>query len=488
MNFLDAATPEGAPGTDAMVASGHPLAAWTALDVLSRGGSAADAAVAADAVLGVVEPMATGIGGDLLAMIVEPDGRPWSYNGTGRSPRGLTREAMAKASLDRIPQRSPWSVTVPGAVRGWQDLVHRFGRMPLKDLLAPAVELAEAGFPVSPVAAREWAAFDPVLRAHPEAARLYRASAPYRPGERFANPALGRVLRDIGDGGADAFYLGSAAHSASLEIQRLGGVLAADDFARHRGEFGEPLRGAFRGLEVLECPPNTHGSAAIDALALLDLAPLDPTDPQTIVRMAEAVEQSLERAQATVADPGNTVCTVVVDSAGLACVLMSSVFKRFGAGIAVPGHGFVLQNRAFGFAGFDHPNHPGPGRRPYHTVIPGAALKDGRLWAGFGVVGGMMQPQGHVQLLVRLAAWGQAPQPAVDAPRFRWESRRRVAVEAGMPAQAVQALRAAGFADAGGEGELGGRSDFGGAQVVQRVEGGWRGASDSRKDGMARGF
>ena len=473
-----------------MVATGHPLAARAAARMLRDGGSAIDAAIAADAVMGVVEPMATGIGGDLLAMVVEPDGRADTYNGTGRSPAALDAARVAALAGGRIPERHPLSVTTPGAVRGWADLHARWGRLEWAPLFAPAIEAAADGFAVAPVAAREWALFEAVLRVDPNCAALYRAGAVPRAGERHDNPALARVLQTIAAEGADAFYAGEPARAAQAACVALGGVLTAEDLARHRGEFRAPLSARFRGLEVLECPPNTHGLAVLEALEALEALALDPDDPQTMVAAVRAMAKGQARAREVVADPaGNTVCTVVVDAEGLAVTLMTSVFKRFGSGIAVPNCGFVLQNRGFGFAEPGRLNGAGPSRRPFHTVVPAAARVDGRFRLGLGVVGGAMQPQGQLQILLRLAAWRQTPQAALDAPRWRLESERALAIEAGMPAAIEQALRAAGYVDPKGAGELGGRSDFGGAQLVMRDPASDElvGASDRRKDGLALG-
>lgn len=479
----------GLRGQNAMVATGHPLAARAAIDVLAAGGSAVDAAIAADAILGVVEPMATGIGGDLLAMLVEPDGRATSYNGTGSAPAALGAEMVERLPNRRIPERHALSITVPGAVRGWFDLHKRHGRLPMARLLAPAIALAADGFEVMPVAAREWALFEPVIKADAAAAAMYRAGDVPRAGERFANPELAQVLRAIAAEGPGAFYLGVAARSAAAANQAKGGVLTAQDFAAHRGDFAEPLTRGFRGLTVLECPPNTHGVAVLDALEELDTLPLERDDPNTTLAMVQAVGQALARAKETVADPaGNTVCTVVVDSDGLAVTLMSSIFKRFGSGIGVSGCGFVLQNRGFGFSEPGHINGPGPSKRAYHTVVPAAALKGGRFHCGFGVVGGAMQPQGHVQMMVRLAAWGEKLQAAIDAPRWRLEGAKQLAIEPGTPDRIAKALRDAGYTDPEGAGELGGRSDFGGAQFVLRDDdGSLLGGSDKRKDGLALG-
>lgn len=485
-------TAEGVRAPHCMVATGHPLAAEAALQVLREGGSAIDAALAADAILGVVEPMATGIGGDMLAMIVEPDGHAVSYNGTGRAPAAFPMHALAALPGQRIPERHALSLTTPGAVRGWEDLHRRYGRLAWKRLFTPAIALARDGFAVAPVAAREWALFDRVLHQDPVCAALYRAGRPPAAGETLRNPELAATLSAIAAEGADAYYLGQPAQAAETASRNAGGALAAADFAAHRGDFCAPVSTDFRGLTVLECPPNTHGVAILHALA--ELGELDPAmlpedDPAAVLRTVRAMGRAMQYAKETVADPaGNTVCTVVVDRDGLAVTLMTSIFKRFGSGIAVPGCGFVLQNRGFGFAGPGHINSPAPGKRPYHTVVPGAALRGGRFHAGFGVVGGLMQPQGQLQLLVRLAAWQQPLQAALDAPRWRLESDTALAIEAGMPPAIVQALRDAGYSDPAGLGELGGRSDFGGAQIVMRSAcGDLLGASDKRKDGIALG-
>jgi len=473
-----------------MVASGHPLAVEAALQVLREGGSAVDAAIAADAVLGVVEPMATGIGGDLLAMIVQPDGVARSYNGTGRSPAALTADRVNDLPGQKIPERHPLSVTTPGVVRGWSDLHQRYGKLPWRRLFEPAVSIARGGFGVAPVAAREWALFDAVLSQDAVCAALYRAGRPPRAGEHFANPQLATVLNSVAGEGPEAFYSGTPAQAAAQASQAAGGVLSADDFKRHRGQFTTPLLTDFRGWTVHECPPNTHGVAVLDTLAELEVKELDPHDPATTLAVVEAMERSMAKAKATVADPaGNTVCTVVVDADGLAVTLMTSIFKRFGSAIAVPGCGFVLQNRGSGFAEPGHINGVAPSKRPYHTVIPAAVTRGGRFHAGLGVVGGAMQPQGHVQLLLRLAAWQTPLQAAIDAPRWRLEPGASLAIEAGMPQAIVDMLRAAGYAQPSGTGELAGRSDFGGAQVVMRAAGGGLvGGSDRRKDGLAKGF
>ena len=477
----------GVTGTHAMVATGHPLAAQAAQAMLQAGGSAVDAAIAADAVLGVVEPMATGIGGDVLAMLVPPGAAPVSYNGTGRAPQGLTADMVAALPSQKIPERHVLSVTTPGVVRGWFDLHQRFGKLPWARLFNAAIAAARDGFAVAPVAAREWSLFQPVIAQDPASAALYRASNVPQAGDTFCNPALAQLLSEIAAHGPDAFYQGRIPQATEAAMQRHGGVLAASDFAAHTGEFSTPVTASFQGTDIHECPPNTHGVAVLHALAALDSQPLSMDSPDTAVRMVQAMEAAMDYAKQTVADPaGNTVCTTVVDGEGFAITLMSSIFKRFGSGFAVPEGGFVLQNRGHGFAQPGHINGPAPGKRPYHTVVPGAATRNGTFLAVIGVVGGAMQPQGQVQLLARMLAGGEAPQAALNQPRWRLEGNRVLAIETGMPADISAALRAAGYREPAGEGELGGRSDFGGAQCIVRLpDGRLCGASDPRKDGMA---
>jgi gamma-glutamyltranspeptidase/glutathione hydrolase len=479
-----------AESRNAMVATGHPRAAEAALDALRRGGTAVDAAIAADAVLGVVEPMATGVGGDVMAMLVEPSGAASCYNGSGRSPVNLPVGEVDAFEGGRIPERHVHSVTTPGAVRGWSDLHRRHGRLEWRTLFDHAIRAAADGFRVGRVAAREWRLFDHVLRGNAACAELYRAGNPPAEGEIFRNPQLGDTLQLIAEKGADGFYLGEPATAAGRAVQRAGGALAAVDFEMHRGEFGTPLRGRFREVTVLECPPNTHGVSVLRALGAIDRLLLSPQSAADMVAAVEAMGRGLDEARKTVSDPaGNTVCTVVVDADGFAVTLMSSIFKRFGSGIAVPRCGFVLQNRGHGFSAPGKLNGAAPGRRPYHTVIPAATIAGGRMQSAFGVVGGAMQPQGHVQLLMRLHGWGEEPAQALAAPRWRLEAGGSLAIEPGMPAHIERALRRAGYPEPKGTGELGGRSDFGGAQMVVRSRSGTlAGSSDPRKDGIAAGL
>lgn len=475
-------------GEQAMVASGNPLAALAAQDMLMRGGSAVDAAIAADAVMGVVEPMATSIGGDLLAMLYLPEGKVISYNGTGRSPQGLLPERVQALPAGRIPERHPLSVTVPGAVQGWHDLHTAYGRLPWPMLFEHAITHARSGFQVAPVSAREWAIFAHVLRTDAYCARLYQADAPPKAGDTCSNPELANLLEQIAQQGPQAFYQGWVPQAAAHAVQAHGGVLAARDFHTHTGYFCEPVSAMFHGYTVHQCPPNTHGVAVLTALQDIEAYGGEPDAASTWVHLVQATSRAMKQAAQTVQDPaGNTVCTVVVDTDGLAMTLMSSIFKRFGCGIAVPGAGFVLQNRGFGFAAPGGINGAGPGRRPYHTVVPGITTYQGQFCLGMGVVGGLMQPQGQIQILTRVLAWNHDLEQALNAPRMRLEAHDTLAIEQGTSPGLVQALRTAGYAEPPvTAGELAGRSDFGGAHaVLRRADGRLQGVADPRKDGIA---
>ena len=466
------------------VAAGHPLAARAAQAMLEQGGSAVDAAIAADAVMGVVEPMATGIGGDLLAMIAEPGAEPVAYNGSGAAPMGLTADHVSALEGARIPERHILSITTPGLVRGWWDVHQRYGRLQWAVLFQPAIQAAREGFAVAPVAAREWRIFDFVLHRDPICAALHRAGCPPQAGERYANPELAALLQEIAADGPDAFYLGRPAQLAEKAMLQAQGVLRADDFRRHQGFFCEPIQASLGEFTLYECPPNTHGLAVLDAVqAAWERRGEDVEAELALVR---ATEQAMANAARVVCDPaGNTVCTFVVDGDGLAVTFMSSIFKRFGSGYAVPECGFVLQNRGFGFAAPGHVNGPGPGKRPYHTVVPSLALRGGRFHMGLGVVGGLMQPQGQIQIWTRVLRDGQPLEYALSAPRWRLEAAGRLALEEGFDSRCAAYLREQGYTQPDkGAGELAGRSDFGGAQAVERLaDGRLKAVSDPRKDG-----
>lgn len=518
--------------TRGMVATSHPLAALEGLRVLMAGGNAADAAVTVAAMLGVVEPMATGVGGDCFALVywnARPGG-VFALNGSGRSPAAFTLDEARRLGLRSIPADSALAVTVPGAVRGWEALLARFGTMTLAECLAPAIRAAEQGFAVTPVIARDWRNAARKLARNAEAARVY-LPAP-RAGEIHRQPDLARTLHAIAEGGADAFYRGPIARSIAACVQARGGYITAEDLAAHTVDWGEPIRATYRGVEVLEHPPNGQGLAALVALNILAgyaIGDMGYWDAARWHCMIEATRLGLAEALAHVADPAfadvpvarllshehanalrarirpdatldlhaptvppsrDTVYISVVDGAGNAVSFINSLFHPFGSGIVVPGTGICLHCRGAVFRlDAAHPNALAGGKRPYHTIIPALALRDGRLWLCFGVMGAFMQPQGHVQALVNMVDFGLDPQAALDAPRFRVDEQgsQRVAVETTAPISLRKALAALGH-DVRPESPWDGA--FGGGQViaVDPETGALWGGSDPRKDGCAVGF
>ena len=422
-----------------MAATSHPLATRAALRVLEQGGNAVDASVTAAAVLCVCEPYSTGIGGDLFA-IVWDEGSAFGLNASGRAPASLDPDALVE-----IAESGPTSVTVPGAVSGWAALLERFGSMGLDRCLAPAIEAAEQGFAVTPVIAAAWGALACGLT-DGEARRVF-GNAPVV-GQTVRLPDLGRSLRLLAAEGPAALYdgpLSDAICSASW--------LERSDLARHVPEWVEPLRLAHRGVEVLELPPNGQGAVALQALALVE--PLRPrADVDRIHLQAEALKLAFADGYGQIADAplpngyldpaylaqrraqidrdragspvagalprGGTVYLACVDGERRACSLIQSVYHGFGSGVVARGTGIALQNRGACFTlEPGHPNRIGPGKRPYHTIIPGMLLRDASLLGPFGVMGGHFQPQGHLQVVERLLAEGLDPQAALDAPRFR---------------------------------------------------------------------
>ena len=483
-----------------MVSTSSPLAVAAALWALDQGGNAVDAAIAGDAVLGVVQPLWTGIGGDLFCLI--DDGREVvAYNGSGAAPAGLTLAAAAAARaaepvppelegfVDGMPDTSALAVTVPGVVDAWSALSDRYGTLGLSRCLLPARTLAERGFPVGELAAASWNG----------AADRVRAGAPLpatvEPGQRVVNAPLAVSLEAIASGGAQAHYAGTWARQAVAAVADAGGVLSANDLASHRGEWVSPISGSYRGLEVLQHPPNGQGAAVLAALAQRDRQPPgQPEDPDTVARTMRAIVDGMQLAHRYVCDPHTaavpdfwsgreTVYTAVV-AGGVAVSLISSVFHLFGSGIFAGGA--ALQNRGVGFSlEAAHPNAAGPRRRPFHTIIPALVRRDGRVWAVLGVVGGPMQPQGQVQVISHLVDHGRNPQAALDAPRARWLGRDLVGLEPGFPVGTDDALRAEGFSVL--RRPLG-RDEAGAGQIVRVHADGWlEGGADARRDGVAFG-
>jgi gamma-glutamyltranspeptidase/glutathione hydrolase len=484
----------------AMASTSTPLAVAAALWALDCGGTAVDAAIAADAVLGVVQPFWTGIGGDVFCL-VDDGAEVVAFNGSGPAPAALRLElCQAAREADPVPERlrgyvegmpdfSPLCVTVPGAVDAWDQLAERFGRLGLARLLEPARQLAAEGYPVGRLAAAAWV----------ESAGRLQAGSPFAPvvapGQRVANPALAESLEAIAKGGRRAHYEGPWASAAVAATAAAGGVLAADDLAAHRGEWVAPISGCYRGHTVFQHPPNGQGAAVLAALARRDReAPGQAEDPATVAAIMAAIHEGMELANQHVADPRfgavpdfwsgrDTVYTAVV-AGGVAVSLISSVFWQWGSGIVAGGA--VLQNRGAGFS-LDprHPNAAGPGKRPFHTIIPALVREGDRPWAAIGVVGGPMQPQGQVQVLSHLIDHGKDPQAALDAPRARWLGRDLVGLEAGLGPDVATALAAVGF-------RVLPRplppAELGAGQVVRIHADGWlEGGADPRRDGVAFG-
>ena len=514
-----------------MVTTSQPLAATAGLRILMDGGNAADAAVTVAAMLNVVEPMSTGIGGDCFALVYEAQsGQVTSLNGSGRAPASFGLEEALRRGLVTIPLTGPLPVTVPGAASAWEALLNRYGSMTLSDCLAPAIATAEDGFPVSERISEGWQRATGKLSQDPEATRVY-LPAP-RPGQIHRQPDLARTFRAVAEGGAEAFYRGDLATRICEFVQAKGGYLATEDMAAHTATWDLALRTSYRGTEVLEHPPNGQGVAALVALNIVegyDLASMAYSDPARWHLMIEAMRLGMADAARYVADPAmvqvpvdrllaksyaaqqrariqpdrvlqisapaqtehrDTVYLTVADARGNAVSFINSLFYGFGSGLVVPGTGICLQNRGACFSlEPGHPNALAGGKRPYHTIIPAMALREGQLWLSFGVMGGYMQPQGHLQVLSNLIDYGLSPQAALDAPRFRVDERGgpRVAVESGVPQEVRKALKALGhelhteqtFAPGFGSGDI----------IARDLETGvlW-GASDPRKDGCAVGW
>jgi gamma-glutamyltranspeptidase/glutathione hydrolase len=519
-----------------MVATSQPLAVAAGLKILSQGGNAADAAVATAAALNVTEPVSTGIGGDCFALYYDAGTRQISaLNASGRAPQSLTLERLGREGLlEALPPFHPYTVTVPGACAGWCDMVSRHGTLGMGEVLAPAIRLAEEGFPVAPVTARAWKqGFDGQLRSARGGMELTIEGRAPRPGEIFRNPGLARTFREVAEGGKQAFYQGEIAAAIAETVQSAGGCLSVEDLAAHYGTWAQPISVTYRDLRVWECPPNGQGLTALLALNILEGFDVQASPPLSAERLhleVEAlrlafadsrwyvtdleafpvpVEDLLSKAYAAerrrlidprkaaqifqhgaLASASDTVYLSVVDERGNACSFINSNYMGFGTGIVPAGWGFSLQNRGHNFNLHpDHPNALAPGKRPYHTIIPAMATRlDGSLFASFGVMGGFMQPQGHLQVVVALSDDRLDPQSALDRPRFclvDGTSDSRLALETGIPAPIMVELSDMGHQVSMVEGHD--RAVFGRGQVIVRdVQDGtsilW-GGSDPRADG-----
>jgi len=509
-----------------VVATSQPLAAQAGLQALHSGGNAVDAALAAAITLTVVEPTSNGIGSDAFAIVW--DGRALhGLNGSGRSPAAWTPERFA--GRDAMPDRGWDAVTVPGAVSTWVALSQRFGALPFAQLFEPAVRYADDGFLVPPVTARAWAKAAATYADMPDfgPAFLLDGRAP-RPGERFRFPDQAVTLRRIAETDGAAFYRGDLAERIAAHARAAGGLLTEADLDAHRADWVQTIAQGYRGVELHEIPPNGQGLAALLALGILEhhtIAehPVDSADCLHI--QIEAMKLALADAYRHVSDPdaldvpsaalldpdylsdraaqidmaharrpshgiprhGGTVYLATADASGMMVSFIQSNYRGFGSGVVVPGTGISLQNRGSGFTlERGHPNEVGGGKRPFHTIIPGFVTDGGAPLLSFGVMGAAMQAQGHTQMVVRLRDYGQNPQAAADAPRWRVTGGLDVAVETGFADDTLRRLAARGHRLAEHDPQT--SPLFGGAQLVHRLDDGYLAASDHRRDGQAVGF
>jgi gamma-glutamyltranspeptidase/glutathione hydrolase len=528
--------------TRGIVAASQPLAVAAGLEALAQGGNAADAAVATAAALNVTEPTSTGLGGDCFSLYYDAQtGRVSALNGSGRAPAALTLERLkAEGFTAELPPYHAHTVTVPGACAGWCDLIERFGRLPLSAILSPAIRLAEDGFPVAPLTAHSWEnGARKQLRTAPGGRELTIDGRAPRPGEVFRNPGLARTLQRIAAGGKPAFYQGEIAEAIANVVQEAGGVMTVGDLATHHSTWEEPISTLYRDMRIWECPPNGQGLTALLALNILegfDLADLPPLSARRLHLQIEALRLAFADTRWYVADPAfsrtplaelldkayaahrralirldratldqqrgapvsssDTVYLSVVDGQGNACSFINSNYMGFGSGIVPSGWGFSLQNRGHNFS-LDpaHPNALAPGKRPYHTIIPAMATRPASapgqtetLFACFGVMGGFMQPQGHLQVVVGLIDDGLDPQAALDRPRFcitEGAADSGVALEEGLPLAEMSALAAMGHPVMPVSGYN--RAVFGRGQIILRdpSSGVLCAGSDPRADGCA---
>ncbi|MCS6890765.1 MAG: gamma-glutamyltransferase [Rhodovarius sp.] len=516
----------------AMAATSMPAATLTALDVMRSGGNAIDAAIAAAAVLGVIEPQSTGIGGDCFCLYAPAgSGEVIAINGSGRAPAAATPEALRARQVTTLEPQSPHAVTIPGAVSAWAKLNARFGRKGLDELLEPAARLAEEGFHVHARVALDWADNAAKLARHPATAAAYLPGGrPPGHGDRIAFPALARTLRAIGQHGPKAFYEGEVAADMVRTLRALGGLHTEEDFAEgDAAEFVTPIRTRWRGLEIWQCPPNGSGVIALMILNILgqwESPAAGPISAERFHRHIEAARLAYRDRDAFLADPAqvevpvdkllspdyaaalarlirddaamvlpppgeselarqrDTVYLCVVDEEGNACSFINSLFEGFGSAITAPQSGVLLHNRGYGFRLEEgHPNCIAPRKRPLHTIIPGMVMQDGQALMPFGVMGGHFQPMGQTLLLTNIFDYGMDVQEALDAPRL-FPRLGKVQVERGIGTDIIDRLNRLGH-----ECERVAKPHGGGqAILIDRARGALIGGSDPRKDGCAMGY
>lgn len=522
-----------------MVAANNPLAAQAGLDVLRRGGNAADAAVATAAVLNVTDPASTGIGGDVFALYYDAKTKTvTALNGSGRAPKGLSIEHLASQGITGvIPDRSVHAMTVPGAARAWEDMLKKHGRMGLADVLRDAIKYSRDGFPVHPVFGNTWGSerIRKFLAASPNTEDYLPNGTGAKTGQVVKLPGLARTFQAVAEGGADAFYLGDIADAIVSTAQGLGGTITHDDLKAHFSTWDTPIQTRYRGVDIYECPPNGQGLAALIALNIaegFDLGSMAWDDPARLHLMIEAMRLAFADARQFIADPAfenipldglldkayaanrrekispnaamqpptygapfggsNTVYLCTADGEGNACSFINSLYMGFGTGIVAKGTGVFLQNRGANFVlDSSHPNALLGGKRPYHTIIPGMATRDGELFGPFGVMGGFMQPQGHFQVVSAMIDDQLNPQEALDRPRWcltEGTPDSVVALEDGISVKSMAHLAALGHSIKpviGAE-----RLLFGSGQIIRRdsESGVLFGGCDPRKDSVVAAF
>ena len=534
----------------AMAATSHPLATQIALDVMKQGGTAMDAAIAANAALGLMEPTGNGIGGDLFAIVWDPKTKKLhGYNGSGRSPKSLTLDYFRQQGITDIPAHGPLPVSVPGAVDGWFALHDRFGKLPMREVLAPTIRYARDGHPVHQTIAYYWERSVPRLSKFPGFSEQFTIGgrAP-RTGELWKNPNLADTLQKIAIGGRDAFYKGDIARTIDAYFKANGGFLSYEDMAAHHGEWVEPVSTNYRGYDVWELPPNGQGIAALQMLNVLegyDFSRIPFGSPEHVHLFVEAKKLAFADRARWYADPafqpapvarliskpyareraklispdkvlrevqpgtpkeleeGDTIYLTVADKDGMMVSLIQSNYRGMGSGMAPTGLGFILQDRGEMFVLRDcdgatpHPNCYAPGKRPFQTIIPAFITKDGRPWVSFGVMGGAMQPQGHAQIVMNLVDFGMTLQEAGDASRIQHDgSTEPVGSATAMTDGGVVQLESGypyetirALMDKGHHVEWA-LGPYGGYQAIKRdpETGVYYGASESRKDGQAAGY
>lgn len=519
-----------------MVAASNPLAAQAGLNILRQGGNAADAAVATSSVMNVMEPGACGIGGDCFALYFDAKTKTVTVlNGSGRAPAGLQLEDVRKQGWAEMNPFHAHAVTVPGAVRGWYDLLQQHGTMSLADVLVDAIHYAGDGYPTAPVFGTRWSRAGAFLKKAANAEDYLPGGEPPQPGQVVQLPGLAKTLRMIAEGGPEAFYTGPVADAIVLSLQEQGGVMTHEDLKYHHSTWDEPILTNYHGVTVYECPPNGQGLTALLAMNIasnFDLKSLAWDSPERLHFMVESMRLAWVDARQYIADmatdpapvdfllsrayaeeraklispdktmtpppygklpkASDTIYLCAVDGEGNACSFIKSLYMGFGVGIVAKGTGVWLQNRGAGFSlELGHPNALAGGKRPYHTIIPGMALREGEFWATFGVMGGFMQPQGHFQVMSAMLDDDLDPQEALNRPRWCVDEGKpdgTLLLEEGIPVATMARLAEMGHNVRPVSGLA--RGVFGRGQIIRRdpYTGVLHGGSEPRSDGQVAAF